>query len=92
MTTLPTPSNFNDGYDNMLIQKDDIYLHRPLPDDDEDPNEPDIPVEPDKGDDIPQPDNDIENDNDDVLNESIVEPDLIPSEDVDTGNTKNGSP
>lgn len=81
MTTLPSPANFNDGYD----------LHRPLPDDDE-PNEADIPVEPDKGDDIPQPDNDIESDNDDVLNESIVEPDRIPSEDVDTGNTKNGSP
>jgi hypothetical protein len=80
-------SRFNDEYDNTLIQKNDNDPNRPVPDDD--PN--DNPVEPDKGDEIPQTENDIESDNDDVLNESIVEPELIPSEDVDTSTAQIGS-
>lgn len=82
-------SRFNDEYDNTLVQNNNNDPNRPLPDDD--PNDADNPVKPDKGDEIPQTENDIESDNDDVLNESIVEPELIPSEDVDTSTNQIGS-
>ena len=81
MTNTQTKSNFKDEYDNVLVQNDENNPNR-KPDDDS--NDADQPVEPDKGDEIPQTENDIESDNDDVLNEAIVESEQIPSEYVCT--------
>ena len=64
------PSQFNnnmDEYDNTLVQKNDNDPNRPVPDDE--PN--DNPVEPDKGDDIPQTENEIESHNDDTKKDRV---------------------
>lgn len=85
------PNNANDEYDNTLVQNNENIPNRQFPD--EDSNEGDNPVDPDKGDTIPANDNDsvtdTGSDSDDVLNESIEDPSEIPSEDVGTSSNQN---